>query len=397
MVTVCNFVWSGMLGGLCQKYAVVAALMNSGLEARKCQKRRRLSTASHFLNKQVHKVSTIRTNTYLSGWSMLKSNALRIHLLNVISVTLAGLIGLGTDQLWSAICVSLPTLTGNFYRCAECAGSAWRSSLHTYSRHDPKQHKTAQVGDPSPTSTIKSETWHIVALGILPEIVVNSCVTFFLSWAGWSFKDFQRPMATVPMSRQIRQAQSAHRSRVKKRTQTSYFQHLTPLRSLKDFTWWLTRSFSTFLRPCSQQRRSVWPMCSATSALQTSLLRWPHIFLLHSSQVASNIQTCQSDSSSMKNLSFRLCEVVAWCSVQEVIKKESCRGVCAKAPSWRGHHGLPQQLRRQNVAHNARSLHLSELSWSCPVLQLWGNRLCSTTLFVQWVAWEFLCAPEMPD
>jgi len=53
-----------MLGGLCQKYAVVAALMNSGLEARKCQKRRRLSTACHFLNKQVHKVSTIRTNTY---------------------------------------------------------------------------------------------------------------------------------------------------------------------------------------------------------------------------------------------------------------------------------------------------------------------------------------------
>lgn len=34
-------------------------------------------------------------------------------------------------------------------------------------------------------------------------------------------------------------------------------------------------------------------------------------FSLHSSQVASNIQTCQSDSSSMKNLSFRFCEVVA--------------------------------------------------------------------------------------
>lgn len=94
------------------------------------------------------------------------------------------IIGLGTDQRWSTICVSLPTLTGNLYRCADCAGSAWRSSLHTYSQHDPKQHKTAQVGDPSPTSTIKSETWHIVALGTLPEIVVNSCAIFFLSWAG---------------------------------------------------------------------------------------------------------------------------------------------------------------------------------------------------------------------
>ena len=305
MVTVCNFVWSRMLEGPCQKYAVVAALMNSGLEASKCQKRRRLSTACNFLNKQVHKVSTIRTNTYLSGWSMLKSNAFRIHLLNMISVTLAGHYCDYWPWYGSALINNLCLLT-NSYRelvqmCRLCRLCLAVSSLHTYSQHDPKQLRL-EIHLPQTPSRVKLGTlWRSVHCQRLLSTVVQL----------FSCHGPAKVSTADGHSSHVKADKAGPICASKPRKEENPNIVLSVPDTLKDFTWWLTRSFSTFLHPCSQQRRSVWPMCSATSALQTSLLRWPHIFLLHSSQVASNIQTRQSDSSSMKNLSFRFWEVVA--------------------------------------------------------------------------------------